>query len=43
MVLSVSLILVIVSMVLSIVSFFDNRYPVLNIAVFLLALALIVR
>jgi len=43
MVLSAQLLLVIVSMVLAIVSFFDNRYPVLNIAVFLLALALIVR
>jgi len=42
-ILNASLILVIVAMVLSVVAFFDNRYPLLNIAVFLLALALIVR
>ena len=35
--------LVLVSVILTVVSFFDNRYPLLQVAVLLLGLALLIR
>jgi hypothetical protein len=43
MVLSASLILILVALVLTVVSFIDNRYPLLSVAVLLLCVALLVR
>ena len=43
MALTIPTILILVALLLSVVSFFDNRYPLLNVAVFLITLALLVR
>lgn len=42
MVLSASLILIVVALVLTVISFVDSRYPLLAVAVLLLCIALLV-